>query len=201
MTETAVAATGLRERGKARRRAAIQRAAYQLFAERGYAATTIADIAATAEVAPRTVAMYFPAKQDIALSRFSEAIDELTEALQQRRPGQTMTGVLGAWLRARNVDPEERELSELGHRMFEASPELRALRTARMAEAVREGAAMVAAAIGSTPDAPGPRLAAVASAALMTEVLDSNPGPERDQAVAIAIGFLEAGLRTLGARG
>ena len=66
-----MAEIGLRERSKARRRAAIIRAAYELFAERGYDATTVADIAEAAEVAPRTVAMYFPAKQDIALSRFA----------------------------------------------------------------------------------------------------------------------------------
>ncbi len=37
---------GLRERSKARRREAIIRAALELFADRGYDATTIADIAA-----------------------------------------------------------------------------------------------------------------------------------------------------------
>jgi hypothetical protein len=70
--------TGLRERSKARRQAAIIRAAYELFAERGYDATTVADIAEAAEVAPRTVAMYFPAKQDIALSRFSDGVASLS---------------------------------------------------------------------------------------------------------------------------
>lgn len=63
--------TSLRERGKARRGGAIQRAAFRLFAERGYDATTIADIAAAAEVAPRTIAGYFASKQDIALFRTS----------------------------------------------------------------------------------------------------------------------------------
>src|ERR1700735_659292 len=80
-----MAEIGLRERSKARRRAAIIRAAYELFAERGYDATTVADIAEAAEVAPRTVAMYFPAKQDIALSRFSDGVASLTDAIRDRR--------------------------------------------------------------------------------------------------------------------
>ena len=76
--------TRLRERSKARRKAAIIRAAYELFAERGYDATTVADIAEAAEVAPRTVAMYFPAKQDIALSRFSDGAASLSTALRDK---------------------------------------------------------------------------------------------------------------------
>ena len=98
---------GLRERSKARRRAAILRAAYQLFAERGYDATTVADIAAAAEVAPRTIALYFPAKQDIALSRFDAALEDLNEALAGREPGQRLVDVIGGWLRGR--DPSQQE--------------------------------------------------------------------------------------------
>ena len=82
---------GLRERSKARRREAIIRAALELFADRGYDATTIADIAAAAEVAPRTVTMYFPSKQDIAMARFGQSVDELTDATA-RRPGRERDG-------------------------------------------------------------------------------------------------------------
>src|ERR1700684_2679518 len=91
--------SGLRERSKARRRAAIIRAALELFADRGYDATTIADIAAAAEVAPRTVAMYFPSKQDIAMARFGQVADELTRALRGCGPGESVTAIMGQWLR------------------------------------------------------------------------------------------------------
>ncbi len=192
-----MAETGLRERSKARRRMAIIRAAYELFAEHGYDATTIADIAEAAEVSPRTVGMYFPAKQDIALSRFSDGVESLTSAIRDRRPGETVHDVFGRWLLTSQAEPEERELYRLARRMFAANPDLGALRTARMAAAVREGAIMIAADTGSIPDAIAPRLAAAAAAAIAMEIVDTEPGAEREQAVAAAMRFLEAGTAAL----
>ena len=159
MYTSAMAQTGLRERSKARRRAAIIRAAYELFAERGYDATTVADIAEAAEVAPRTVAMYFPAKQDIALFQFSDGVAALSAALRDRQPGERLYEVFGRWLLTRLTGPQDREEYRLARRMFAANPDLGALRTARMAAAIREGAAMIADETGSppTPSAPESR--------------------------------------------
>jgi AcrR family transcriptional regulator len=187
---------GLRERSKARRREAIIRAALELFADRGYDATTIADIAAAAEVAPRTVAMYFPSKQDIAMARFSQSMDELTGLLRDRGSGESGTAIVSRWL-WRGADADE-ELKALSARMFAANPELNALRTARMASAIAEGAARIASDTGAAPSDPMPRLAAVATAAILIELTDLPPGPRRDQATAAAMRFLEAGLATIG---
>jgi AcrR family transcriptional regulator len=192
-----MAEIGLRERSKARRRAAIIRAAYELFAERGYDATTVADIAEAAEVAPRTVAMYFPAKQDIALSRFTDGVASLSESLRDRKPGETLHEVFGRWLLASQTEPEDRELHRLAVRMFTANPDLGALRTARMAAAIREGAALIADETGSSPDAIGPRIAAAAAAAIAMEIIDTEPGKEREQAVAAAMRFLDGGTAAL----
>lgn len=60
-------AGGLRERKKARTRAAIQHEALRLFREQGYEATTIEQIAATVEIAPSTFFRYFHAKEDLVL--------------------------------------------------------------------------------------------------------------------------------------
>ncbi len=49
-----------------------------MFAEQGYDATTVAEIAERAEVSPRTVALYFRSRQDIAVSKFGEGADRLT---------------------------------------------------------------------------------------------------------------------------
>jgi AcrR family transcriptional regulator len=190
------AVPGLRERNKQRRQDAVVRAAYRLFAERGYDATTVADIAAAAEVAPRTVAMYFPSKQDIALSRFGEAADELTGALRQRHPGETVPQVLARWLRT-DERPADREIKQLSKRLFAANPELSALRAARMTAAISEGAAAVAAQTGLAPASPGPRIAAVAAAAILIELADTPAGRDRDVAIDTAMRFLDAGIAAL----
>jgi len=197
MYTSGMAQTGLRERSKARRRAAIIRASYELFAERGYDATTVADIAEAAEVAPRTVAMYFPAKQDIALSQFSEGVAALTAAIRDRQPGERLYDVFGRWLLTRLTEPEDREEYRLARRMFAANPDLGALRTARMAAVIRDGAALIADETGSPPDAIAPRIAAAAVGAIAMEIIDTEPGAEREEAVAAAMRFLEAGTAAL----
>jgi len=58
---------GLRERKKARTKAAIQREALRLFREQGYEATTIEQIAEAAEFSPSTFFRYFPTKEDVVM--------------------------------------------------------------------------------------------------------------------------------------
>jgi hypothetical protein len=78
--------------------------------------------------------------------------------------------------------------------MFAADPDLAAV---RMAAAIREGAAMIADETGGQPDAMGPRISTAAAAAIAMEIVDTEPGAEREQAVAAAMGFLEAGTAAL----
>jgi AcrR family transcriptional regulator len=187
---------GLRERSKARRRAAIITAAAMLFAERGYDATTIADIAAEAEVAPRTVATYFASKQDIAMARFGDLVDSLTRALCERAPTESVTDVLGRWLRT-DGHCSNPEFKDVGRRMFAANPGLDALRHARMAAPIAMGAELIARETGAAPGDPGPRLAALAVASIVVELSEIAPGPEKDAAVAEAMRFLDAGIAAL----
>ncbi|HEX5406269.1 MAG TPA: TetR family transcriptional regulator [Pseudonocardiaceae bacterium] len=58
---------GLRERKKAKTRAAIREHAMRLFREQGYAETTVDQIADAAEVSPSTFFRYFPTKEDVVL--------------------------------------------------------------------------------------------------------------------------------------
>lgn len=81
--------TGLRERKKRRTRHAIATAALRLFAERGYEETTIADIAAAADIAPRTFFGYFPSKEDVVFAEIDDRLAEVAERLADRVPGES----------------------------------------------------------------------------------------------------------------
>ncbi len=61
----------LREKQKRARREAIFEAAARLFAERGYTATGMEDIAAAAAVSVPTVYAYFPAKADLMVAIYA----------------------------------------------------------------------------------------------------------------------------------
>ncbi|WP_433332786.1 TetR family transcriptional regulator [Spirillospora sp. CA-294931] len=79
---------GLRERKKRQTRRAISDAALRLFAERGYEETTIADIAAAAEVSPRTFFSYFPSKEDVVFAELDDRMAEVAEGLADPPPGE-----------------------------------------------------------------------------------------------------------------
>jgi hypothetical protein len=56
---------------------------------------------------------------------------------------------------------------------------------------------MIADETGSPADAIGPRIAAAATAAIAMEVVDTEPGTEREEAAAAAMRYLGGGIAAL----
>lgn len=88
----------LRERKKAQTREAIVVAALDLFERKGYDATTIEEIAAAADVSPRTFFRYFDSKVEVVMESKSDE-QELGERLRTRPadegPIEAMCAVMG----------------------------------------------------------------------------------------------------------
>ena len=109
MKKVVDAAESLRERKKARTRDAIIDAALELFEQKGYDATTVEDIAAAAEVSPRTFFRYFESKLDLIMAR-SDTKHTLLGPLLLERPAEeslvtAMREVLRSELDAQLQDP------------------------------------------------------------------------------------------------
>lgn len=81
---------GLREQKKADTRAAIARVAARLFAENGYAETSVARIATEARVSLPTLFRYFPTKADLLFDGADDVIEEWRLAMRQGPPGETL---------------------------------------------------------------------------------------------------------------
>jgi AcrR family transcriptional regulator len=73
----------LRERKRTRTRLMIQAEALRLFAEKGYAGTTVEDIADAAAISPRTFFRYFPTKEDVV---FWDQYDPIALEMFEARP-------------------------------------------------------------------------------------------------------------------
>ena len=80
---------GLRERKKQQTRQQIFEAARKLFAERGFDAVTVADIARLADVSEVTVFNYFPNKEDLFFGGMTFFEEQLLEAVRTRPRGES----------------------------------------------------------------------------------------------------------------
>lgn len=73
--------TGTREKKKQRTKAAILKAALRLFSKKGYANTSISDLAAAAGIGKGTVYSYFTGKTDILLAFCEEQLEYVNREL------------------------------------------------------------------------------------------------------------------------
>lgn len=127
MTGPIAPPTGLRERKKARTRAAIEAAALDLFTRQGFEATTVEEIAAAAEVSPRTFFRYFETKDDVVVGASRDHLALVTERLREEPPDAPLVPILERLLQdvAATYDVDRPRLLTRA-RLVSESPTLRA---------------------------------------------------------------------------
>jgi AcrR family transcriptional regulator len=87
---------GLRERKKRATRDAIATTARRLFAQRGFDAVTVAEIAVAADVSEKTVFNHFATKEDLVFAGGDTRLAQLQAAIAQRPPGTSVLDVFRA---------------------------------------------------------------------------------------------------------
>lgn len=100
MADVSSESPGLRERKKLRTRAVLVDAAMDLCLKHGYQHTTVEQIAASADVSPRTFSRYFPTKDAVFLTLLEDYANEVAIELEKVDAG---VGPLEAMRRA-NVE-------------------------------------------------------------------------------------------------
>src|SRR6476469_1304296 len=90
---------GLRERKKQRTHATLIDAAVELCERQGFERTTVDEIAAIADVSPRTFSRYFATKDAIALALIDEVLEKTAvELMRQPRGMNHFEALLRAYL-------------------------------------------------------------------------------------------------------
>jgi AcrR family transcriptional regulator len=195
-------ATGLRERKKRETRDALARVALELFVERGYDETTLAEIADAAGVSTRTIFAYYPSKEDILFANVQTMSDALAQALAERPAGMDALTALREFILSSEHQKSELDC-KLGE-MIAADPTLASHKRARIAQLQEVLAAAIADDLGVGPDDLRPQVAA-ASLTAAFEVLErqardpSTPPTNEEIATAIdpVLAFVRAGLGAL----
>jgi AcrR family transcriptional regulator len=200
-------AEGLRERKKQQTRERIARTALELFSRDGFAETTIPAIAEAADVSPRTVSSYFPAKEDLVFPEAAGTFGDLGVRLRERAADETTADALRAWLAEQLPRWADREGTiRAQRRVVDSDPALQAYEQRFRHEAEHMIAVSIADDLGASPDDLEPRMAAAATFAIFGVIGDHKHGddggveegaPEGLQLLDRALRFVDAGIRAL----
>lgn len=202
--ETMVSPPGLRERKKERTRRAIADAALDLFERHGYAATTVEDIAAAADVSPRTFFRYFATKDEAVFDEADEVQAAFGPMLAERPPDEPLLASLravGSALLTPGVVDEERFRRMLA--LAAVEPAVRNRYHALLGSIEQEIVRWAAERLGLPETALRPRLLAAAAMAALRVATDAwldAPGTELGDHVTAAIDMLAEGLAGDGGR-
>jgi|SRR5580700_8188243 AcrR family transcriptional regulator len=197
----------LRERKKLATRRALQRAALDLVAERGFAQVTVEDIAEAADVSPRTFFNYFPSKEGALFGASPDRLEDIRRGILTAAPGESALAALRTVLVA-EARSRAQQLAELGGdpagwllriKSSHADSHLRAAHAAHMAMHERAVAEALAERLGTDPERdPYPLLLAAAATAVMRSTLTFWAGTggqvDLDEVTALACDALADGL-------
>lgn len=188
---------GLRERKKAKTRAAIREHALRLVRAQGYPATTVEQIAAAAEISPSTFFRYFAAKEDAVLY---DPYDPLVAAALRAQPPELspLQAIRAATRQTFTAlpDAELARLQEFLVMVYDV-PELRARMFDELIRSAQLTAELLAERTGHRPDELRVQTFAGAVLGAMTVVIASagaDPNADIPALIDAAIGQLENGL-------
>lgn len=117
----------LRDRKRARTRQALIDAATELFEQKGYVETTVADIAAAADIGTRTFFSYFASKEELLFPDGELRIQAAVDAIATRKPGELPAEVLVRVLREVSDESDEivSPLASQRMRLMDSVPSVR----------------------------------------------------------------------------
>jgi AcrR family transcriptional regulator len=127
MTDVTEQQMSLRDRKRARTRQALVDAAAELFDRNGYEQTTVADIAAAAEIGTRTFFSYFGSKEELLFPESDARVQATVDAIATRRPDEGPAEVLLRALRIVGEDSTDMtgRLASLRLRLVRTVPAVR----------------------------------------------------------------------------
>ena len=206
---------GLRERKKEQTRQSIAETAQRLFAERGFDAVTVAEVAKAADVSAATVFNYFPTKEDLFYGQMEAFESALVEAVRTREPGDSVLTAFRKLMLERSVRLASEEVAKIivkAARVVTASPALLAREREIVARATQALADLIAEETGAGADDVEPLVVANAlmgvqralQSHVRASVLAGRSGPSlaedvRSQATR-AFARLESGLAGYGVK-
>jgi AcrR family transcriptional regulator len=193
---------GLRERKKQQTRENIARVALDLFAERGYENTTLAEIADAADVSKRTIFAYFESKEDILFCDEPMFYEQLKDTLEQRPPGDTTVDALRDFLSSLHAMDDNAKLRK---KIIHSEEHLRVSERGRSARLEQLIADSIARDLDAEPGDVRPLLVAASVTAAFNAVRDrleaeSGEPVSHEQAMEIldeVLEFLRGGLEGL----
>jgi AcrR family transcriptional regulator len=197
---------GLRERKRQRTREALISAAMRLFTEKGYEQTTVAEIAAMAEVSTKTFFNHFASKDEVLFPHLSARIEDAVGIIEEHKPTENISDVLTRAMEHMLADAVKDELdgglASVRLPMIISVPSVQAATLHRYFQAEARLAEALHHAYPDILDAPaaGAVIGSLMGAALAAALICLQRGDTTEQVQAAtrqAISIAMAGLRSL----